>query len=77
MSSLNLSSNGPEISKSYQKVVDASLPAGSPTFASWALFSVSTPLVNVFQQDSGNKESVLKVQSSGGLFTSFLMKCTS
>lgn len=69
MASLNLSSNGPEISKSYQKVVNASLPTGpssSPTFAQWALFSVSSPLVNAFQQDSGNKESVLKVQSSGG-----------
>ncbi|KAK5690736.1 actin binding protein, partial [Elasticomyces elasticus] len=66
MASLNLSSNGPAISKSYQTVVDASLPSGSsPTYAQWAVFSVSSPLVNVFQQDSGNKDSVLKVQSSG------------
>lgn len=68
MASLNLSSNGPSISKSYQTVVDASLPSGiSPIFAQWAVFSVSTPLVNAFQQGgAGNKESVLKVQSSGG-----------
>lgn len=69
MATLNLSSNGPSISKSYQTVVDATLPTGpgsSPTHGQWAVFSVSTPLVNVFQQDSGNKESVLKVQSSGG-----------
>ncbi|KAJ5112087.1 hypothetical protein N7532_000132 [Penicillium argentinense] len=68
MASLNLSTNGPSISKSYQSVVNASLPTGnaaSPTFGQWALFSVSAPLVNAFQQDSGNKESVLKVQSTG------------
>lgn len=69
MATLNLSSNGPSISKSYQTVVDASLPTGpssSPTHCQWAVFSVSTPLVSMFQQDSGSKESVLKVQSSGG-----------
>jgi hypothetical protein len=66
MASLNLSTNGPSISKSYQSVVNASLPAGSPTYGYWAIFSVSTPLVNAFQQDAGNKESVLKVQSTGG-----------
>jgi hypothetical protein len=69
MASLNLSSNGQEISKSYQRVVDSSLPTGpssSPTFAQWAVFSVSSPLVNAFQHSGGNKESVLKVQSSGG-----------
>ncbi|KAI9927326.1 hypothetical protein ASPWEDRAFT_122156 [Aspergillus wentii DTO 134E9] len=65
MASLNLSSNGPSITKSYQTVVNASIPASSPTFGQWAVFSVSTPLVNVFQQDTGNKESVLKVQSTG------------
>lgn len=69
MASLNLSSNGPEISKSYQKVVNSSLPTGpssSPTYAQWAVFSVSSPLVNAFQQNAGNQESVLRVQSSGG-----------
>lgn len=72
MATLNLSTNGPSISKSYQTVVNATLPnspASSPTYAQWAVFSVSSPLVNVFQQDSGNKESVLKVQSSGGWFS--------
>ncbi|KAH8689213.1 putative actin binding protein [Talaromyces proteolyticus] len=69
MSSLNLSTNGPSISKSYQSVVSA-VPASvaaaaSPTYGQWALFNVTTPLVNAFQPDAGNKESVLKVQSSG------------
>lgn len=66
MASLNLSTNGPSISKSYQAVVDATLSASSQTYAHWALFSVSSPLVNAFQPDSGNKDSVLKVQASGG-----------
>lgn len=70
MASLNLSTNGPSITKSYQAVVSAAPatagPAASPTFAQWALFGVSTPLVNAFQPDAGNKESVLKVQSSDG-----------
>ncbi|BDD59123.1 hypothetical protein MPDQ_005654 [Monascus purpureus] len=69
MASLNLSSDGPSISKSYQAVVNAPPPSGpavdSSTYGQWAVFSVSTPLVNVFQQSSGNKESVLKVQSTG------------
>jgi hypothetical protein len=70
MASLNLSTNGPSISKSYQSVVNAPPPSGSaassPTYGQWAVFTVSAPLVNAFQQDSGNKESVLKVQSTGG-----------
>lgn len=69
MASLNLSANGPSISKSYQTVVNGQPLAGSaasPTYAQWAVFSVSTPLVNTFQQDAGNKESVLKVQTTGG-----------
>ncbi|KAJ5909179.1 hypothetical protein N7495_001861 [Penicillium taxi] len=65
MASLNLSTNGPSISKSYQAVVNAAPSSGSATYGQWAVFSVSTPLVNAFQQDAGNKESVLKVQSSG------------
>ncbi|CAG8242202.1 hypothetical protein PENNAL_c0029G07267 [Penicillium nalgiovense] len=67
MASLNLSSNGPSISKSYQTVVNAPPPSGnggSPTYGQWAVYSVSTPLVSAFQQDGG-KESVLKVQSTG------------
>ncbi|RMD42611.1 hypothetical protein DV735_g2504, partial [Chaetothyriales sp. CBS 134920] len=68
MASLNLSTHGGPISKSYQAVVDAPLPSGpdasSPTYGQWAVFSVSAPLANAFQ-DSGNKESVLKVQSTG------------
>jgi hypothetical protein len=68
MASLNLSSNGPSISKSYQTVVNAPPPSGnggSPTYGQWVVYSVSTPLVSAFQQDGG-KESVLKVQSTGG-----------
>ncbi|OJJ53285.1 hypothetical protein ASPSYDRAFT_50789 [Aspergillus sydowii CBS 593.65] len=68
MASLNLSANGASISKSYQSVVESSISEsarGSPTFAKWAIFSVSTPLVSAFQQDAGNKESILKVQDSG------------
>lgn len=70
MATLNLSTNGPSITKSYQSVVDAPLPKGaaahSPTYGQWAVFSVSAPLANAFQQDAGGKESVLKVQSTGG-----------
>ena len=70
MATLNLSTNGPSISKSYQSVVNASLPsnsaAKSATYAQWVIYSVSAPLVNAFQQDSVSKESVLKVQNTGG-----------
>lgn len=69
MASLNTSTNGPSISKSYQSIVNATQPTGpaasSPTYGQWAVFSVSAPLANAFQQDSANKESVLKVQSTG------------
>ncbi|KNG84036.1 actin binding protein [Aspergillus nomiae NRRL 13137] len=67
MASLNLSSNGPSIAKSYQAVVNSPPPtsSSSPTYGQWAVFSVSAPLVSAFQQDTGNKESVLKVQSTG------------
>lgn len=68
MASLNTSSNGPNITRSYQNVVNAPPPAGpqasSPTYAQWALFTVAAPLVSAFQQDGG-KESVLKVQTTG------------
>ena len=71
MASLNLSTNGPSITKSYRYVVDAPPASGpaaaSPTYGQWAVFSVSTPLVNAFQQDSAGKDSVLKVQTTGGL----------
>ncbi|KAH6648392.1 hypothetical protein BKA67DRAFT_538432 [Truncatella angustata] len=63
MASLNLSINGPSIKSSYQGVINAST-SNSSSFATWALFSVQAPLANAFQ-DSGNKESVLKVQSTG------------
>lgn len=68
MASLNTSTNGPSIKSSYQSVIDSSLGAvsDSPTSGQWALFMVSTPLVNAFQPDRGGKESVLKVQSTGG-----------
>jgi hypothetical protein len=70
MASLNLSTNGPSIKKSYESVVNAPQPSGlaakSSTYGQWAIFSVSAPLVSAFQQDAGSKESVLKVQSTGG-----------
>jgi hypothetical protein len=69
MASLNLSTNGPSIKNSYQKIVDSPIPSGpatsSPTYGQWAIYAVQAPLVSAFQQDSG-KESVLKVQSTGG-----------
>ncbi|KAK4962271.1 actin binding protein, partial [Elasticomyces elasticus] len=68
MATLNLSSNGPSITKSYQSIVNAGPATGaaalSPTYGQWAVYSVAAPLVSAFQQDSG-KESVLKVQSTG------------
>ena len=68
MASLNTSANGPSISASYQKIVNAPAPTGaaasSSTYGQWAVFSVQAPLVNAFQQD-GSKESVLKVQTTG------------
>lgn len=68
MASLNLSANGPSISASYQKIVNAPPPSGgaasSSTYGQWAVFSVQAPLVSAFQQESG-KESVLKVQTTG------------
>lgn len=69
MASLNLSVNGPSIKNSYNGVVNATLPkSSSSTFAHWALFSVQAPLVNAFQHDGGSKESILRVQSTGGKF---------
>ncbi|KAA6409946.1 MAG: hypothetical protein FRX48_06560 [Lasallia pustulata] len=69
MATLNLSTNGPSISKSYQSIVNSPPPSGtaaqSPTYGQWAVYSVSAPLVNAFQQDAGGKESTLKVQSTG------------
>lgn len=69
MASLNTSTNGPTIRRSYENVVNAPPPSGpaasSPTYGQWAVFSVSAPLANAFQADTG-KESVLKVQTSGG-----------
>ncbi|KAM0714836.1 hypothetical protein Q7P37_009300 [Cladosporium fusiforme] len=68
MASLNLSSNGPSISASYQKVVNSPPPSGpaasSPTYGQWAVFAVQAPLANAFQPDP-SKESVLKVQTTG------------
>jgi hypothetical protein len=66
MASLNLSINGPSIKSSYAGVINGPAPSsGSATHAQWALFSVQAPLMNAFQ-DSGAKESILKVQSTGG-----------
>lgn len=68
MATLNTSSNGPNITRSYQNVVNAPPPSGpqasSPTYGQWAVFTVAAPLVSAFQHDNG-KESVLKVQSTG------------
>ncbi|KAI1866385.1 hypothetical protein JX265_007686 [Neoarthrinium moseri] len=64
MASLNLSINGASIRSSYQGVINASGAGSSSTYANWALFSVQAPLANAFQ-DAGNKESILKVQSTG------------
>lgn len=67
MATLNLSTNGPSIKSSYTGVLNTpAANAGSPTYGQWAIFSVSAPLVSAFQQDSGGKESVLKVQGTGG-----------
>ena len=72
MATLNLSNNGPSITKSYQSIVNAPAPTGSasksPTYGQWAVYSVSAPLANAFQQNVGGKESVLKVQSTGGRY---------
>lgn len=66
MASLNLSTNGPSIKSNYQSVINSTIPNGaSPTFAQWALFAVQAPLLNAFQ-DTGSKESVLRVESKGG-----------
>lgn len=69
MASLNTSTNGPNITRSYQNVINTPPPSGgqatSPTYGQWAVFAVAAPLVSAFQQDGG-KESVLKVQSTGG-----------
>lgn len=69
-SSLNTSANGPSITSSYNKVINSAPAsagaASSPTYGQWALFTVQAPLVSAFQQDAGGKESVLKVQTTGG-----------
>ncbi|KAI9171950.1 Drebrin-like protein [Paramyrothecium foliicola] len=65
MASLNLSINGASIKSSYNGVINGPPPSSaSPTYSQWALFSVQAPLQNAFQ-DSGSKESVLKVQGTG------------
>ncbi|KAL1838661.1 hypothetical protein VTJ49DRAFT_2440 [Mycothermus thermophilus] len=65
MASLNLSINGPSIRSSYQGVINGpALPSTSPTTARWALFTVQAPLLSAFQ-NTGAKESILKVESTG------------
>ncbi|RKF77659.1 putative actin binding protein [Golovinomyces cichoracearum] len=66
MASLNTSINGPSIKSSYKSIIDGSLSTSfnSPTHGQWAIFSVSTPLINAFQPDRGGKESILKVQTT-------------
>ncbi|KAA8908643.1 hypothetical protein FN846DRAFT_906069 [Sphaerosporella brunnea] len=62
MASLDIS---PEIGRSYQKIVTGPAPTKpSPTYAQWAVFSVSAPLQNAFVQSSA-KASILKVQTAG------------
>ncbi|KAE9991869.1 hypothetical protein EG327_010747 [Venturia inaequalis] len=69
MSSLNTSANGPSLTSSYNKVINSAPAsagaASSPTYGTWALFTVQAPLVSAFQHDAGGKESVLKVQTTG------------
>ncbi len=66
MASLNLSINGPSIKSSYQGVINGpALSSTSATAARWALFTVQAPLLNAFQ-NSGAKESILKVETTGG-----------
>ncbi|KAL2018960.1 hypothetical protein VTK56DRAFT_10254 [Thermocarpiscus australiensis] len=65
MASLNLSINGPSIKSSYQGVINGpAVSSTSPTAARWALFTVQAPLLNAFQ-NTGAKESILKVESTG------------
>ncbi|KAL2269913.1 hypothetical protein VTJ83DRAFT_2097 [Remersonia thermophila] len=65
MASLNLSINGPSIRSSYQGVINGpALPSASSTAARWALFTVQAPLLSAFQ-NTGAKESILKVESTG------------
>jgi hypothetical protein len=70
MASLNTSQNGPAITKSYQSIVNSGplsgAAASSPTYGQWVLLVVAAPLVSAFQQSAG-QESVLKVQSTGGM----------
>jgi hypothetical protein len=66
MASLNLSTHGPSIKSSYQGVINGPAASStSPTAARWALFTVQAPLLNAFQ-NTGAKESILKVESTGG-----------
>jgi hypothetical protein len=72
MASLNLSTNGPSITKSYQSIINAPPPnnaaSASPTYGQWAVYSVAAPLVSAFQQDGG-KESIMKLQTTGGVLS--------
>lgn len=66
MASLNLSIHGPSIRSSYQGVINGpAVSSSSATAARWALFTVQAPLVSAFQ-NTGAKESILKVESTGG-----------
>ncbi|PWW79305.1 hypothetical protein C7212DRAFT_355347 [Tuber magnatum] len=62
MASLDISH---EIGRSYRGLVN-SPPANksSPSYAQWAVFTVSTPLVNAFVASSASKASVLKVHTT-------------
>ncbi|CUS10497.1 unnamed protein product [Tuber aestivum] len=62
MASLDISH---EIGRSYQSLVN-SPPANKPsaTYAQWAVFTVSTPLVNAFVAATASRASVLKVHTT-------------
>lgn len=66
MATLDLSENGHSINRSYKALVESPPSKNpSPTYASWAVLGVSTPLQNAFIQGPP-KDSVVKVQVTGG-----------
>jgi len=71
--SLDTSSEGPAIQKSIKSIVNNSLSgAKSPTYATWLVLYVQTPLKNAFSSGPA-KPSVLKVQGVGGKLMLFCL----
>ncbi|KAK6531950.1 hypothetical protein TWF694_003114 [Orbilia ellipsospora] len=65
MSALNLSQEGPAINRSVKSIASFSVPSGkSQSYASWVLLYVQAPLQNAFSSGP-QKDSILKVQSTG------------